>query len=440
MRTSALLAAPLTLGHLSSGLIGFVDSSVAGHYGTDTLAGVSVGNALFWLPMLVPMGTLMSLPPRVSELDGAQRHDEIGPLFRQSLWLGLVIGVLMFGFLSLAAKLLPMMGIAADVQPHALAFLLGIRWGIPAFTLYLCMRYLSDGLHWSLPTMVLGFGGLAVLAPLGYAMAFGRFGFEARGAAGLGIASAVMMWMQVCAFALYLWWSPRFKRFALFAHLEAPNWIELRRLLATGLPIGVTVAMEGSLFIVTSLLIGRLGAIPAAAHQIAINVASLCFMIPLGLAEATTVRVGHARGREDGMALQRALRASYALLLITQTASALVMVFGRHLIVGAYTQDAAVAALAAQLILFAVAFQYPDGVQVISAGALRGMQDTRVPMLLAAFAYWGVGMPIGAGLGLGLGYGPQGMWAGLIAGLTVAAVLLGRRAWRSSQRFTCCAR
>ena len=134
------------------------------------------------------------------------------------------------------------------------------------------------------------------------------------------------------------------------------------------------------------------------------------------------------------MALRRALRASYALLLITQTLTALVMVFGRHLIVGAYTQDAVVAALAAQLILFAVAFQYPDGVQVISAGALRGMQDTRVPMLLAAFAYWGVGMPVGAGLGLGLGYGPQGMWVGLIAGLTVAAILLGRRAWLSSRR------
>jgi MATE family multidrug resistance protein len=434
VRTSALLAAPLVVGHLSTGLIGFVDSVIAGHHGTATLASVAVGTALFWLPMMVPMGTLMSLPPSVSQLDGGGRRDEIGPLFRQALWLSAGLGVLLFAFLSVVGVALAPMGIAPDIRPGTLAFLHGIRWGVPALTLYLCMRYLSDGLHWTLPTMILGFGGLLVLVPLGYLLTFGLYGFPELGAGGLGIASAVMMWAQALVFVLYLWRSKRFAGLRLFARFDPPHWPPIRGLLATGLPIGVTVAMEGSLFIVTALLIGRLGSVPVAAHQIAINVASLCFMIPLGLAEATTVRVGHALGRGNAFDVRRAAFAGYVLALVTQSLSALVLLFGNHLLVALYTRDAAVAALAASLLLYAAAFQFPDGIQVLSAGALRGLKDTRMPMFLAAFAYWGIGMPLGAGLGLYLGWGPRGMWIGLIAGLTVAALLLCRRFLHSSRR------
>jgi MATE family multidrug resistance protein len=173
VRTTAVLAAPLVAGHVASGLIGFVDSVIAGHHGTATLASVSVGTALFWLPMMIPMGTLMSLPPAVSELDGAGRRHEVGALFRQGLWLAAMLGVLLFGFLTAIVYALEPMGIAAEIRPGATAFLHGIRWGVPGFTLYLTMRYLSDGLHWTLPTMLLGFGGLLVLVPLGYAMTYG---------------------------------------------------------------------------------------------------------------------------------------------------------------------------------------------------------------------------------------------------------------------------
>ena len=434
MRRSAVLAAPLVLGHLSTGLIGFVDSAIAGRHSTQTLAAVAVGTALFWLPLLVPMGTLMALPPSVSQLDGAGRRDAIGPLFRQALWLGLALGLLLFAFLSLAGLALEPMGIAPEIRPGAIAFMHGIRWGVPALTLFFCMRYLSEGLHWTLPTMVLGFGGLLLLVPLGYALTYGMAGLPELGAGGLGIASAVMMWAQMLAFALYLARSARFAGLGLFARLEAPRWPAMRGLLGTGLPIGVTVLMEGSLFIVTALLIGRLGEVPAAAHQIAINVASLCFMVPMGVAEATTVRIGHALGRGDREALRRAAFAGYAIVLATQALSALVLFTGNELLVALYTRDAAVAALAATLLLYAAAFQFPDGIQVLSAGALRGLKDTRAPMFLAAFAYWGLGMPLGAGLGLWLGWGPQGMWLGLIVGLAAAAFLLGRRFLRSSRR------
>ena len=208
VRQSARLAAPLAAGHLSHGLVAFVDTVVAGRHGTTTLAAVAVGTALFWLPMMLPMGTLMALPPSVSQLDGARRRGEIGPLWRQSLWLALGLGALLFALVTVLPLMLGPMGIAADIIPGATGFLHAIRWGIPAFTVYLCMRYLSDGLHWSLPTMLIGFGGLLLLAPGGYVLTNGLFGLPEMGAAGLGWASAAMFWGQLLAFALYLRLSP----------------------------------------------------------------------------------------------------------------------------------------------------------------------------------------------------------------------------------------
>lgn len=438
VRRTGVLAGPLVLGHVSTGLIGFVDSVIAGHHGTETLAAVSVGTALFWLPMMVPMGTLMSLPPAVSQLDGRGRREEVGALFRQAMWLSMALGLVLFAFLSAAGMALEPIGIAPDLRDGARDFLYGIRWGVPALTFYLCMRYLCDGLHWTLPAMLFGFGGLVLLVPMGFALTYGVAGMPGRGAGGLGVASAAMMWIQALAFLLYLRRARRFAGLRLFARWDAPQWAPIAGLLRTGLPIGVTVTMEGGLFIATALLIGRLGEVPAAAHQIAINVAGLCYMIPLGLAEATTVRVGHAVGRGDPVAVRRAAWAGFIIVLGTQAMSALALLLGNELVVGFYTDDVQVAALAAALLLYAAAFQLPDGIQVLAAGALRGLRDTRVPMLFAALAYWGVGMPLGAILGLGVGgftpaMGPRGMWLGLIGGLCVASVLMGLRFWRSSR-------
>lgn len=435
MRASAWLAAPLVAGHLATGMIGLVDAVIAGHHGTATLAAVSVGTALFWLPIMVPMGTLMALPPSVSQLDGSGQRAQIAPLFRQALWLALALGVLLFAFMTASVHALGPVGIAPDIVPGASAFLLGIRWGVPALTLYFCMRYLCDGLHWTLPTMAFGFGGLVLLVPMGYALTFGAFGLPELGAGGLGYASALMMWAQAAGFALYLSRARRFADMRLFARFDWPDATRLRELLRVGLPIGITVTMEGGLFVVTALLIGRIGEIEAAAHQIAINVAALCFMIPFGVAEATTVRVGHALGAGAGRSgVRRAALGGLVLVLISQTVTGIALLTGHDAVVRLYTEDMAVATLAASLLLLAAAFQFPDGLQVLSAGALRGLKDTRVPMLLAAFAYWCVGISLGTGLGLGLGWGPRGMWVGLIAGLTVAAVLLGARFWRTSAR------
>ena len=329
--------------------------------------------------------------------------------------------------------LLAPIGIVPEVRPQATAFLQAIAWGAPALALYFCFRYLSEGLAWTPPSMIAGIAGLLVLAPLGYALMFGAGPFPSLGAAGLGYATAFVLWLQAAGFLLYLHRDPRFADLGLFARFEHPHWPTIRGLLALGLPMGVSIFMEGSLFVATALLIGRIGAVDVAAHQIALNVASVCFMLPLGIAMATTVRVGHAVGAEDRSAARYAVAAGFALGALTQAAAAALLVFGGAWIAGFYTRDAAVAGLAIGLMRYAALFQLPDGVQVLSAGALRGLKDTRVPMLITIFAYWGVGLPLGAWFGLHLGGRAPGLWIGLILGLSVAAVLLALRLRRQLQ-------
>ncbi|MBC8996295.1 MATE family efflux transporter [Pseudomonas sp. N40(2020)] len=433
VRATAVLALPLVVGHVCAGLIAFVDNLIAGNHGTDTLAAVTLGTALLWLPMLVPIGTLIALTASVARLSGAGRLSEIGPVFRQALWLALLMGLLMFVFLSLAPMLLAPAGIAAEMIPGAQAFLYAVRWGSPALTLFFCMRYLCEGMHWMRPTMIFSFGGLLILAPLGYVLTNGRLGFPELGAQGLGIASAVMMWLQALLFAGYLWFGKRLAHLQLFCRFDPPRREAIADLLKTGMPIGIAILMQGRLFIVTSLLIGRLGSTFLAAHQIAVNLAQLCFMIPVAVAEATTVRVGHALGRGDFKGVRQAAWAGCVIVLAAQSVSVMILLLGNEAIAGLYSPDLAVTALASTLLLYTAALQFPDGLQMLSAGALRGLQDTRVPMWIAVFCYWGVGVPLGVGLAFGLEWGPQGIWSGLITALTLATVLMGARFIHSSR-------
>ncbi|MBS0462690.1 MAG: MATE family efflux transporter [Proteobacteria bacterium] len=427
MRTTAALAAPLVLGQVSAVAMSLIDTILAGHHGALTLAGVAVGGAIWTIVLMVLVGVLMAVPPSVAQCNGGGRRERIGPLFRQALWLALALGI---GLLVVARDgqwLLTTMQVAPEVRPVAMDFIGAIAWGAPAFALYLVCRSLSEGLAWTWPTMAFGVLGIVLLLPLGYALMFGAFGLPALGAAGLGYASALTMWVQLLGIAIYLARAPRFADLRLFAQFEPPRGAPIRELLRIGLPMGFLVLMEGGLFVATLLLIGHMGAVPVAAHQIAINIASLCFMVPLGVGMATTVRVGHAAGAGSHSQLRWAALAGYAIVLITQTASALLMVCARHPIVALYTDDPAIAALAATLLLYAAAFQYPDGIQAHSAGALRGLKDTRAPMWITACAYWFLGMPLGWWLGVHRGGGAPGMWIGLIAGLVAAAALLAVR-------------
>jgi len=372
IRATWLLALPIVLGQLSSVGMGVLDTVLAGRHGQTTLAAVAIGSAVWSIVLLVLIGVLMAVPPAVSQLNGAMRRAEIGAIFRQALWLALALGLGLFVLVHVGSSwLLTAMRIPAEVESGALAFLHAIAWGSPAMAFYLCFRYLSEGVAWSPPTMLFGFAGLALLLPLGYALMFGAWGLPELGAAGLGWATTTILWVQAAGFAAYLRYAPRYADLQLFARFDPPRRAPIAELLRIGLPMGVTVFFEGALFVATALVIGRLGTLPIAAHQIAINLATVAFMLPLGLAMATTVRVGHAAGAGDASAVRRAAGAGYAIVLITQTGSAALMVFCAGWLARLYTSDPAVIALASTLLAYAAAFQYPDGIQALSNGVLR---------------------------------------------------------------------
>ena len=430
MRVSFVLALPLVLSQISSMAMNIVDTVLAGRHGPVTLAAVGVGSAVWSVVILVSIGVLMAVPPTISQLNGANRRTDIGPVFRQALWLALALGVGLFFVVRAGALALGPLGITAEARPEAVAFLRAISWGAPGLALYFCLRNLSEGVAWTLPSMVAGLAGLAALVPLGWGLMFGA----GLGAAGLGYAVATVLSLQSAALALYLWRSPRFADLDLFARFDPPRWAPIRELLALGLPMGVSVFMEGSLFVATALIIGTLGTTPMAAHQVAILAASLFFMVPLGVAMATTVRVGHAAGAGDAAGVRWAAAAGYALAMLAQTASAVILVAFGAWLAGLVSQEPAVVSLAALLMAYAAVFQYPDGLQALSAGALRGLKDTRVPMVITVLSYWGLGLPLGAWLGLHQGLGAPGLWTGLIVGLSAAATLLGWRFWRLARR------
>ena len=430
MRVSLVLALPLVLSQMSSMAMNIVDTVLAGRYGPTTLAAVGVGSAVWSVVILVSIGVLMAVPPTVSQLNGARRRTEIGAVFRQALWLALALGLGLIVVVRLGALALTPLGIAEEARPEAVAFLRAISWGAPGLALYFCMRNLSEGVAWTLPSMIAGLSGLALLVPLGGWLMF-RAGL---GAAGLGYAVAVVLSLQALGLALYLWRAPRFSDLRLFERFDLPRWPPIRDLLALGLPMGVSVFMEGSLFVATALIIGTLGTTPIAAHQVAILAASLSYMVPLGVAMATTVRVGHAVGAGDASGVRWSAAAGYSLAMLAQTLSALVLLAGGAWLAGLVSPDPAVVSLAALLMAYAAVFQYPDGFQALSAGALRGLKDTRVPMVITVLAYWCLGLPLGAWLGLSRGQGAPGLWTGLIVGLSAAALLLGWRFWRMAYR------
>ncbi|MEO5626232.1 MAG: MATE family efflux transporter [Dokdonella sp.] len=425
------LAVPLVFGQLSAVGMNVIDALLAGHLDAHTLGAVAIGTSVWMLAVVVAIGVMMALPPSIAQLNGAGRRDAIGPLFRQALWLALALGVLLGLGMRIGGELLvAKIGVDPALVPDVNRFLHAIAFGAPALTVFFALRGLGEGFGLTRPTMYFSALGLFLLAPIGYVLMYGAFGLPRLGALGSGIATALVLWLQTIAFAIYVARRRHYQDLHLFAHFEAPNRQALAELLHTGVPMGVTLLMEAGLFVAVALALGTLGTNVVASHQVAINISSVAFMVPLGLAMATTVRVGHAVGRGDAPGVREAGLVGIGLTLCAQTISAGLMLGLPQQIASLYTDDAGVSALAAQLLVLAGLFQLSDGLQVAANGALRGLKDTRMPMLITMFAYWGVGMPFGWWLAFRDGLGARGMWMGLIAGLSVAAVLLTRRFWK----------
>jgi MATE family multidrug resistance protein len=326
-------------------------------------------------------------------------------------------------------------GIDPLIVAPAAGYLRALSWGAPALAMVFLLRFFSEGTGNTTPTMFYGVAGALLNIPLNYVMMFGKLGFPALGTVGCGYASSIVIWLQFLMLVLYIGMHRHYQPFALMSRLDPPDWKTIWSLLKVGVPIAVAIFVEGSLFVGAALLIGRLGPVPAASHLIAINFSALMFMIPVGLSSAVSIRIGNAIGRKDMEAARYAGRIGILIVLGFQTVSAAAMFLFPEWIVRIYTNDEVVAPLAVSLLFYAAVFQYPDGVQMVAAGTLRGYKDTRMPMLYMVISFWIVGMTLGYNLTFGQGMGPAGMWVGMIAGLSVAAGLMLLRFEHTSKRF-----
>jgi MATE family multidrug resistance protein len=430
------LAAPVILGQLAIFSMNFVDTVMSGRLPQKdiALAALGIGGAVWSALMMFTIGLLMAVQPSVAHLDGAGRKQEAAILTRQAFWIALMIALPYWAVCYFSTPLLQLFRIDPVIIPVSAGYLRAMSWGAPGICFIFLFRFFSEGSGHTHPTMMYGVVGALLNIPLNYILMFGHFGAPALGTVGCGIATSIVIWLQFVLLIVYLRTHHHYLPFELFSKFEAPRWPEIAALLRLGLPIAVSISIEGGLFVGAALLIGRLGPLPSAAHLIAINFSALLFMIPLGMASAVTIRVGNALGRQDPASARYAGVVGLLIVACLQCVNMTIMLLLPALIVGIYTDDAAVATVAVSLLFYAAVFQLPDGIQICATGALRGLKDTRMPMLYNLVAYWLIGMSLGYYLTFEAALGPAGMWIGMIAGLTVGAVLLAGRFLRRTTR------
>jgi len=443
------LALPICGAQLAQAGMSVVDVMMTGRLSATDLAAVSVGASL-WLPLMLFMtGTLMGLTPIVAQLLGGGRIAGIRPNVHQALWVALALGVLAAGLLWLMVMpIFRLMAVPEEVARSASAYLAAVAFGMPGVALFQALRAFSDGVNHTRPSLWISLLGLAINIPSNFVLIYGGAGLTglfgdrlpdwiqalpALGAFGCGIATAFSMWVMGLAMIAYTHRSHAYGDITLWHTPSPPRWQMIANLLYVGVPIGVAIFVEVTLFTLIALFIASLGEVTVAAHQVALNYTSILFMLPLSLSMALTVKVGNTLGQARyGLARLVAWNGIAIGVLVAMFNSLLLWLTARP-VIALYTSDIEVQQLALSLVILAMIFQISDSLQVNLAGALRGYKDTRVIMLITLVAYWVVGLGGGHWLGtrglFGLiePLGVHGYWIGLIAGLSAAALMLSER-------------
>ena len=432
------IALPIFGGQLAQSANGFVDTVMAGRVSALDLAAVAVG-ASIWVPIFLFMtGLLMTTTSVLSRHLGAGESHRLSPVMQQAITLGIACGVLAFIVLRNTGPVLAWMDVDPAMRPIVKDYLIGLSWGMPPIAIVLALRSYTEAQNDTRPVLWISVIGLLANIPINYVLIYGKLGFPAMGGVGCGWATAVVMWLMAVLMLCYVAWHRSYAN----ARLSLFPWVlergTLWYLFSIGLPVGLAIFFEVSVFAVIALLISQSGAIVVAGHQLALNFTSLVFMLPLSFALAATARIGRARGQRDEVALRGAIRVAFRITLCIGVVAALFLVALRDVIPLIYTDNAEVIGLASYLLLFAALYQISDALQVSANGCLRGYEDTRIPMLLTLFAYWGMGLPVGYVLATGsfvlAPMGPSGYWLGLFVGLSCSALLLGTRLrWRLRQ-------
>ena len=418
---------PVLIGQWASIAFGVMDTVMVGHASPQDLAAMALGASIYASVFVGLMGVIIALAPIIGQHFGGARHDEIGKTWVQGIWIALwltIVGDLAMAFPNawlVMSPVEPAVGVRVGQYLRALMF------ALPAALLFRTVYALNVAVSRSKMTMTINLVGLAAKIPLNYVLIYGKFGLPALGAAGCGVATAMVMWMS-CGIALFiLSRDPFYRRFSIgFAW---PHWAHQKELLRLGIPTGLSYIVEVTSFTFMTLLVARLGTHVTGGHQIVANVAAVCFMLPLSLAVATSALAAQAIGAGDALGARRASRAGLRLAIgIALLVSGSVWLARFHL-VAAYTDDAAVASVALSLIGFVVVFHVFDATQAMAGFLLRAYQHAVAPMLIYTVSLWGIGLVGGYWIAFYppafiAPLGARGLWGASTVALTLAALTL----------------
>jgi MATE family multidrug resistance protein len=438
LRATLALGWPLVLATIAQNALITTDVILMGWMGPQALAAGALGTNLYFAFLIFGIGLINATSPMIAEELGRKRHSvrEVRRTVRQGLWAAVTVAVPIWIVAWNGEKILLAIGQEPGLAHNAGAYIRALQWSLLPFLLFLVLRSFLAALE--RPGWALFIGLLAIPVNFGaaYALMFGSLGLPALGLIGAGLGTVISSTFMFVALAVVIVVHPRLKRYHIFGRFWRADWPRYRTLWQIGLPIGLTLTFEVTIFNAAAMLMGRIGESELAAHAIALQIASFCFSVPLGIGQAVTVRVGRAYGAQDVQGVTRAGWTSFVLGTGFMTVTASLMLFAPHVLIGAFLdvgdpKNALVIDLARSFLVLAAIFQLADGAQAVGAGMLRGLQDTRVPMLYAALGYWGIGLPLGAILAFGTGLRGVGIWIGLAAALAVVALLM---LWRWLRR------
>jgi len=418
------LAYPVMLSHLGQMTVQVADNMMVGRIGKEALAGASFANSIFVVFLVMGIGMSYAITPLTAKADGEKNEPKLIAILKHGFLVCMVYGVLLTLVIISINDLLWFFNQPEIVVELAIPYLSIIGLSIIPFMAYQAFRQFAEGLGFTKQSMYITICGNIINIMLNYVFIFGKLGFEPMGLYGAGLATFLSRIIMAILMMAFVYFNHRFSNYWKAFTLGNISWKLNKEILKLGFPMSFQFVFEVSTFSFAAIMIGWIGTSALAAHQIAINMASISYMIALGISSAATIRVANQLGQKDYVTLRNAALTCFIMAIVFMSMTAIVFIVGRNFIPILYISDMEVISQAAILLVVAGLFQLSDGIQVIGLGALRGMSDVKIPTLITLIAYWMIGLPLGYVLGFTFDLGALGVWYGLWLGLSIAAVLL----------------
>lgn len=423
-KTNISLALPVMIGQLGQVMVAVADSIMVGQLGTIPLAAVALGNSIFAIFMVFGIGVSFAITPLTAQAEGMDRTHLQGVLLRHAFRINMGLGLLIFGLIAALSPLMNMMGQEPEVVVGARPYLLIIASSIIPLMGFTTFKQFAEGLSDTRRAMAIIVGCNLINIALNYTLIYGKLGFPAMGLSGAGWSTLFARVVMMVLMGRYVMRHPRFAKYRL--RLSPINFRRkvAKKLMGIALPSGLQYVFEVSAFSLAAIFAGMLSATALAAHQIAINIASVSYMAVTGLGAAATVRVGNQIGRRDPRNLYLASTTIFKMSVFWMGAAGLFIYFFRDVLAGFYSDDVEVLALASKMLVVVVLFQLSDGIQNVGLGALRGFTDVKIPTFITFAAYWLLTLPAAYFLSQHTPLGAMGIWYALAGGLTISAIML----------------